>query len=234
MNTDTEKLAQALRTIQYSMQQAQIPGNDSRREIKLTANICEQALAAHDTARAQPASEFASDKDAYESNAAEGIWTAGINAPHPKLGRWDAKIECHGESKESAERLRDTVLAALQAQPASMADGFKTALEQIKALPLRPFPDPVGHSWEAFGRAVMGAFTDARMTAAHALDAAPQPASVADWTDEQCIRFMCVGLRHVQYDPEYKGRAGPTVDEIRQGVRAAMESAPQPPAKESE
>lgn len=52
----------------------------------------------------------------------------------------------------------------------------------------------------------------------------PQPpaqpsADAEDWTDQQCIEFMSVGLRHVRY-AKVKG-AGPTCDEIRQGVRAA-------------
>lgn len=55
----------------------------------------------------------------------------------------------------------------------SVSDGYKEALQRIKALPVRPFPDPVAHSWEAFGRAVMGAFTDSRMAAIRALSAAP-------------------------------------------------------------
>ena len=54
--------------------------------------------------------------------------------------------------------------------------------------------------------------------------ATPQPpaqpsADAEEWTDRQCIEFMSVGLRHVRY-ADVKG-AGPTCDEIRQGVRAA-------------
>lgn len=83
-------------------------------------------LAAHESC-AQMTCGFTSDEDAYESNVCEGIWTAGINAPHRGHGTWDDQIECHGESKEAAEQLRDAVLAALQAQPASVADGFPDA-----------------------------------------------------------------------------------------------------------
>lgn len=53
------------------------------------------------------------------------------------------------------------------------------------------------------------------------LYAHPQAAQDAkDWTDVQCIEFMQVGLRNVQY-ASVRG-AGPTVDEIRQGARVAM------------
>ena len=62
-----------------------------------------------------------SDGDAYESNESEGIWTAGINLPfRPEsiFSRsmdpvWNSRIECHGESKEDAEELRDAVLTAV-------------------------------------------------------------------------------------------------------------------------
>jgi hypothetical protein len=47
-------------------------------------------------------------------------------------------------------------------------------------------------------------------------------AQVAEWTDEQCMRFMSVGLRHVKYAGD--DNAGPTFNEIRQGVRAALEA----------
>lgn len=62
-----------------------------------------------------------SDGDAYESNESEGIWTAGINLPfrpesifsRSKDSVWHSRIECHGESKEDAEELRDAVLTAV-------------------------------------------------------------------------------------------------------------------------
>ena len=56
------------------------------------------------------------------------------------------------------------------------------ALEQIKKLPSKPFPDPGAHSWEAFARAVMGAFTDARMDAVRALAAIESAAPAGDGT----------------------------------------------------
>lgn len=62
-----------------------------------------------------------SDGDAYESNESEGIWTAGIDIPfksesifsRSKGDMWQSRIECHGESKEDAEALRDAVLSAI-------------------------------------------------------------------------------------------------------------------------
>jgi len=62
-----------------------------------------------------------SDGDAYESNDVEGIWTAGISLPfgpesifsRSKDPIWYSRIECHGESKEDAEELRDAVLTAV-------------------------------------------------------------------------------------------------------------------------
>ena len=68
----------------------------------------------------------ASDGEAYESNDVEGIWTAGINLPF-RPGSiysrsmdpvWNSRIECHGESKEDAEELRDAVLEAITQPPA--------------------------------------------------------------------------------------------------------------------
>lgn len=64
-----------------------------------------------------------SDGIAFESNDVEGIWTAGINLPfRPEsiFSRsmnevWHSRIECHGESKEDAEELRDAVLALITA-----------------------------------------------------------------------------------------------------------------------
>jgi|SRR6185312_50923 len=164
--TDSEKLAQALRE---AMRWNWL--DDDARPSE-TADICDAALAAHERAqqasdvkvpteiewlrdelaaakeelmflrKAQPASEFASDEDAYESNVAEGIWTAGINVLQSK--RWDAKIECHGESKEAAEQLRDFVLATLQAQPASVVDVLYTREEVDEAMGiLRRFRSPI-------------------------------------------------------------------------------------------
>jgi len=60
-----------------------------------------------------------SDGEAYESNTSEGIWTAGIDFPHPRLTTWHSRIECHGESKKEAEELRDATLAALRPEPTS-------------------------------------------------------------------------------------------------------------------
>lgn len=65
--------------------------------------------------------QVVSDGDAYESNEAEGIWTAGIDMPFKSesiFNRsmekvWHSRIECHGESKEDAEALRDLVLNRL-------------------------------------------------------------------------------------------------------------------------
>lgn len=64
-----------------------------------------------------------SDGEAYESNQSEGIYTAGIDLPfRPEsiFSRsmdkvWSSRIECHGESKEDAEELRDAVLALITA-----------------------------------------------------------------------------------------------------------------------
>ena len=66
--------------------------------------------------------EATSDGDAYESNEAEGIWTAGISMPHKPESHfrnsmdniWSSKIEYHGESKQDAEELRDAILAAIK------------------------------------------------------------------------------------------------------------------------
>lgn len=46
---------------------------------------------------------------------------------------------------------------------------------------------------------------------------AAQPA--ADWTNEQCVEFMRVGLRHARYSKD--SNSGPLVGEIREGARAA-------------
>lgn len=42
----------------------------------------------------------------------------------------------------------------------------------------------------------------------------------AEWTDDQCIAFMGRALRHV----DLVGEEGPSCDEIRQGVKAALTS----------
>lgn len=63
-----------------------------------------------------------SDGDAYESNYSEGIYTAGISMGFHENSHfagsmdktWSSRIECHGESKEDAEKLRDAVLAAIK------------------------------------------------------------------------------------------------------------------------
>ena len=51
---------------------------------------------------------------------------------------------------------------------------------------------------------------------------APEDGREVVWTDEQCVQFMCVALRHVEYK---RGTKGPTCDDIRFGVRAAMSAA---------
>lgn len=63
-----------------------------------------------------------SDGDAYESNDSGGIYTAGISMGFREKSKytgsmdktWMSRIECHGESKEDAEELRDAVLAAIK------------------------------------------------------------------------------------------------------------------------
>lgn len=57
-----------------------------------------------------------------------------------------------------------------------------------------------------------------------ALQSQTAPA-VPEWTDKQCIEFMCHALRHVVYSVEGDS---PTCDDIRLGVKAAMLAAPQP------
>lgn len=111
----------------------------------------------------------------------------------------------------------------LHRQPASdMLNAFADLLEtREKAVPVAwraDWPgwrqyhdemDPLPESWDDNAPEILPLYTN------------PQPAQDAkDWTDVQCIEFMQVGLRNVQY-ASVRG-AGPTVDEIRQGARVAM------------
>lgn len=50
----------------------------------------------------------------------------------------------------------------------------------------------------------------------------PAPGVPEAWTDEQCLEFMCVALRHVEYK---RGTKGPTCDDIRLGVARALAAA---------
>jgi len=58
-------------------------------------------------------------------------------------------------------------IAALEARNAALVE----ALTKIKRGPVKPFPDPLAHSWHAYAEAVMAAWTDARYTAINALAA---------------------------------------------------------------
>jgi len=115
---------------------------------------------------AQPVGNFTSDEDAYESNCSEGIWTAGINTPHPnpKLGTWDARIECHGESKESAEQLRDQILDKLSVQPVGVPTGMVIA----QRMDIQRLPEAASGVTSDLGVALS-------FRRLHALCSAPQP-----------------------------------------------------------
>lgn len=54
----------------------------------------------------------------------------------------------------------------------------------------------------------------------------PAPAEPEEWTDAQCVEFMCYALRHVEFE---KGTKGPTADDIRLGVRMALSDSTQTP-----
>lgn len=56
-----------------------------------------------------------------------------------------------------------------------------------------------------------------------ALEVALAAGLMPKWTDEQCIEFMAVALRHVEYK---RGSSGPTCDDIRMGVHRALAAAP--------
>ncbi len=60
------------------------------------------------------------------SNGYDGFFIAAINATN-ESGTWYNQIECHGETKEEAETLRDTLLVFLR------KDVMKEVENQIKA-----------------------------------------------------------------------------------------------------
>lgn len=55
-----------------------------------------------------------------------------------------------------------------EAQPPALqpGDGAREALEKIRRIPSKPFPDPSAHSWEAWGRAVYRAWQEIQHIAA--------------------------------------------------------------------
>jgi hypothetical protein len=57
------------------------------------------------------------------------IFTAGIHFVHSQATEWGNRIECHGETEEAANALRDTVLQSLLAEKHAGA-----LLEAVEAL----------------------------------------------------------------------------------------------------
>jgi len=139
----------------------------------------------------------------------------------------------HG-TKESVEIVSD-MIAAYEAQPVGVPDGWVMVPELPDARMLDAAIGVYAFADEAaidvVWRAMLAAAPQppAQPSADTGSVSTPMPATgtyfaqpsadAEEWTDRQCIEFMSVGLRHVRY-ADVKG-AGPTCDEIRQGVRAA-------------
>jgi hypothetical protein len=115
----------------------------------------------------------------------------------------DGKDTGVGVCNEPWQSVRMRLIELVKRQASAQGETVpeREALEAIKRLPRRPFPDPIAHSWEAFGRAVMGAFTDARMIAIRALSAAPEPEAEGDVLDPADLQIESypdsVGSMHV-------------------------------------
>lgn len=64
--------------------------------------------------------------------------------------------------------------AAYQAASGEARDAarYLQALTAIRRIPVMPFPDPNGHSWEAFGRRVHAAWCEIQQVASQAITAA--------------------------------------------------------------